>query len=364
MEPKIRDSILKEYDIKHSSYASFTDKVKHLLAEVLEANKMRVHSITERVKERDSLRGKIERSETTYNKLSDITDIAGIRIITFYSDDVDKVADIVRREFKVDDLLSVDKRAKMDPDRFGYMSLHYIVAFDSERAGLTEYKALCDFKAEIQIRSILQHTWAEIEHDLGYKTKDGIPRDTRRQFSRLAGLLELADEEFLDIREELNTYRKQLVKEIATNLEKVPIDRDSLSSFIQSNSLVRKIDSRLNSGRDVGLDEPYDKSSEMMVSRLKDLGFGYLGQVEHGLNLHSDTIVAFGLKWLSGNKDRVPKGISVFYLCYVLMARQFSREQMIAHINQYFKHPNVEAFVTRIISTSKELNLDRKQFID
>ena len=47
---------------------------------------------------------------------------------------------------------------------------------------------------EIQIRTVMQHAWAEIEHDLGYKSKEDIPDKYRRQFSILAGLIELADD--------------------------------------------------------------------------------------------------------------------------------------------------------------------------
>ena len=65
-----------------------------------------------------------------------------------------------------------------------------------ERMVLRENKAFEGLKCEIQIRSVLQHAWAEIEHDLGYKSELTIPKEVRRSFSRLAGLLELGDKEF------------------------------------------------------------------------------------------------------------------------------------------------------------------------
>lgn len=58
--------------------------------------------------------------------MSDIKDISGIRIITFFPDDVDAVAKLIQKEFAIDYSQSVDKRILLDPDRFGYLSLHYV----------------------------------------------------------------------------------------------------------------------------------------------------------------------------------------------------------------------------------------------
>ncbi|TMR94372.1 GTP pyrophosphokinase [Nonomuraea basaltis] len=109
----------------------------------------------------------------------------------------------------------MDKRKALDPDRFGYLSLHYVASLDTRRAELAEYKRFANNGFEIQIRSILQHAWAEIEHDLGYKSRLGVPSTTRRRFSRLAGLLELADAEFVSIRDELRLYEKRVESDLA-----------------------------------------------------------------------------------------------------------------------------------------------------
>lgn len=83
-----------------------------------------------------------------------------MRIITYFSEDVDKIASIIQSEFEVDEHNSVDKRIKLDPVRFGYLSLHYVVKLNSTRVRLSEYIIFKDLKVEIQIRSILQHAWA------------------------------------------------------------------------------------------------------------------------------------------------------------------------------------------------------------
>jgi ppGpp synthetase/RelA/SpoT-type nucleotidyltranferase len=171
----------------HGLYSSFTQSVHKLIDQLLEESRISVHSISSRTKEEGKIREKIGREVNKYNKLSDITDISGVRIITYFEDGVDEVAKIVEREFQIDTENCTDKRSALDPDRFGYLSLHYVAWFSKARLALTEYKRFADCKVEIQIRSILQHAWAEIEHDLGYKSKQAIPRDVRRSFSRLAG---------------------------------------------------------------------------------------------------------------------------------------------------------------------------------
>ena len=174
---------------------------EHLLRELLTTEDLRVHSITHRVKTKKSLERKISEKASEYQSLDDVHDLLGCRVITYFPDEVDAVAAVVEREFAVDWPNSVDKRALLDPDRFGYLSLHYVVTFNDSRVALAEYARFGGCRFEIQIRSILQHAWAEIEHDLGYHTTGAVPRTIRRRFSRLAGMLEMADDEFNNVSE-------------------------------------------------------------------------------------------------------------------------------------------------------------------
>jgi ppGpp synthetase/RelA/SpoT-type nucleotidyltranferase len=155
-------------------------------------------------------------------------DVLGVRIITFFPDEVDKVADVVAREFDIDDENSIDKRATHAPEEFGYMSLHYVARLNEARATLSENARFKGLPFEVQIRSILQHAWAEIEHDLGYKTKSSIPPDSHRRFSRLAASLEGADEQFKVIRDELAEYQRELPAAIRRVPATVDINGDSV----------------------------------------------------------------------------------------------------------------------------------------
>ena len=94
--------ILEEYREQHIVFEKLLRVVKRILRESIEENKIYINAIEGRVKAEDSLAGKLERKSGKYNSLSDLTDILGVRIITFYSDEVDKVAALVGRLFEID----------------------------------------------------------------------------------------------------------------------------------------------------------------------------------------------------------------------------------------------------------------------
>lgn len=195
------------------------------LRSLLDKAGVNVASLESRVKTESSLAGKLELKGQKYSSLADITDILGLRIITFYTDDVDKVASAVERLFTVDWKNSVDKRKLLEIDSFGYLSLHYVCSVKN-----------FPYKFEIQMRTVLQHSWANMNHDTGYKSGVEIPKRYRRSMSRLAGMLELVDEEFSKIRSELTDYRRKVQALVASgDLDDAPLDGDTFRSYLGMN---------------------------------------------------------------------------------------------------------------------------------
>ena len=350
--------MLKEFDSYVTIYAEFTAKLRTLTEEILLDRGLKVHSVTARVKTRDSLAKKLLKAEGKYAVLSEVTDLVGIRIITFFEDDVDRAAKAVEAEFLVDPDHSVDKRDLLDPDRFGYLSLHYVVSLSPGRSALPEYKRYADLKAEIQIRSVLQHAWAEIEHDLGYKTTLGVPRDVRRSFSRLAGLLELADKEFVSIRESLKEYEKALPERLERAPESVLLDKASLKAFIESSSVLQDLDRRIADFAGGGVKPAYEDSLEREVAGLRFLGFESVVQVEEALHKREDIILRFAADWLSGSKGGVVETISLLYFAYVLLGEGGNLERTV----KYFQLLNIGGPLergkdaSRVIETFKRLS--------
>lgn len=202
------------------------EKVNAQLAQVLKEQGIELNAMESRVKTAESLAGKLERKGDKYHRLTDITDLVGFRIITFYTDDVDKVAAIVKQLFKVDWNNSIDKRKAHELTSFGYNSLHYICR-------LREEGPLAEIPFEIQMRTALQHVWSAIEHDIGYKGVVKLPPEFRRQFSRLAGMLELADDEFSRLRITMTEYRRRIQSLVKSGkLDEVPLSTDSFRSYL------------------------------------------------------------------------------------------------------------------------------------
>lgn len=216
--------ILDEYRDSLPLLEQMKEEVLAKLREALDRNGLYVTAIEARIKTEESLAGKLALKGAKYATLADITDVLGARIITFYTDDVDRVAAMAEQMFDIDWENSVDKRRLHQLDSFGYNSLHYICR-------LPNYP----LRFELQLRTTLQHAWASINHDTGYKSGIEIPREYLRRMNRLAGMLEMADDEFSRIRTEINDYRRRVQQLVSSGrLDEVLLDGDTFRSYLQA----------------------------------------------------------------------------------------------------------------------------------
>jgi ppGpp synthetase/RelA/SpoT-type nucleotidyltranferase len=171
------DEVIKKYvSEQRGTYRLLSKKTKEFLSTILSSNGIVPHSITSREKAPEDLREKITRAGEVPDALfNGITDLAGVRIIAYFPSDVDRIVPLIEKEFNIDSKHSMDKRLSSDPAIFGYASVHFVVEFRPERLKLPEYALFDKMKCEIQVRTILQHAWAEIEHDIVYKSPGEIP---------------------------------------------------------------------------------------------------------------------------------------------------------------------------------------------
>lgn len=315
-----KEGILSEYRAKRSIYEEFSLTCEDLVRRLLRISNIRVHTVTSRTKDIERLAEKLSRPDKNYEKLEDVTDLSGIRIITYFEDDVDKIGTLIESEFKVFPDKSLDKRKALDPDRFGYLSLHYVCTLSDERCKLSEYSAFQDYICEIQVRTILQHAWAEIEHDLGYKVPQGIPESVRRRFSRLASLLETGDEEFKNIRDELETYAVTVKKEIPVTPSKVLIDRVSLMAYVEQDTEIRELAQTLAEYLKADLEDMKPGYADARVEELQYVGLKTIEEVQSAVRQKKDIVISvFKERFKGRNISSISRGLGIFYLVQVLI---------------------------------------------
>lgn len=312
------EEIVAEYRDRLPVYDEFATACKVLVEQLLPLDDIRVHSVTCRPKEVDRLRDKLARPEKHYARLAEVTDLAGVRIITYLGDEVDAVATIIEREFKIILEQSIDKRQALDPDRFGYLSLHYICSLPAKRTRLPEYAPHKGLLCEIQVRSILQHAWAEIEHDLGYTAPEAIPRTIRRRFSRMAALLETADEEFMRIRDELTEYAAEVEKDIVEKPSEVLLDKISLTAFIEQDVIVRRMDKQMVDYVGGVIEDADDRWLNNLVAYLQSLGIQGIEELKTALAKRERVVLQqFKIRLKDQHRETVRRGISLLHLWQV-----------------------------------------------
>jgi len=277
------------------------------LTSALHAQGIYVTAIEHRVKSEKSLAGKLELKGAKYKSIEDVTDLVGIRVITFYTDEVDKVAAIAKCVFDIDWQESVDKR-KHQLNTFGYNSLHYICRL--RQGGL---------RFELQMRTALQHVWSTIEHDIGYKGEVKLPNEYRRQFSRLAGMLELADDEFSRLRTTVTDYRRQIQSLVKNGrLDDVQLSSDSFRSFVDLNPFDR-LNKRIAA---VNQAEIYPVSLMSYLPLLESFGLETLGDVQRFIEDNSEDAYLLALSQLAvTDLDILSSSTALQYLCVVYVLK-------------------------------------------
>ncbi len=313
---------------------AYKSRVINLLSDLLRQEKVIVHHIGGRTKDYESLSKKIDRKLSKYNSLDEITDLVGIRIISYLESDVDHIANMIKREFVIDEANSVDKR-ELSINEFGYKSLHLVFSISTKRGELTGYRGYETIKCEIQIRSILQHAWAEIEHDLGYKGKASIPNQYKRNFNRLAALLETADIEFDRLKRELASYENKVGELIRKNPETVQIDQASLSEFNIENSVLkqaREIMAKIK-GWSYTTSE-FDFYG--LIERFELFGMKTIKDIDDSLNMDKELFFEFIKEFIKDfDYEEMSVTVGVYYYQHFLAAKSENPDKVL----QYFLYP-------------------------
>ena len=179
----------------------FAHSIGQLLRLIVEDSGIKFHSITARAKDMESLRKKIQdKIEIDENKEDElyIDDLAGSRVLLYFKSDIQRVVDLLRREFHVIEELDVRKRYEDCFGSLGYCCRHLVVTLHDRRRHFAEYRRFRNLLCEVQITTLLEHAWSEVEHDLYYKNQQAefgeTSHELEREFAAIANFLRHVDD--------------------------------------------------------------------------------------------------------------------------------------------------------------------------
>jgi len=206
-----RDQI-ENYKEQQDLYLSYAEKLQLVLEKEIK-DIAPVSIIETRTKTISSFADKLLRKKDLYLKNGEpYTDLCGGRVITYTQDKIKPICEFIENKFDVDWDYCIAPDERLEPDKFGYRSIHYIVKFKQKTMTFSSNETieipeeLHGLRAEIQIRSILEHAWAVFSHEMSYKNEFNIPQKWERELASVAALLESADAMFSKIQQGLSTY--------------------------------------------------------------------------------------------------------------------------------------------------------------
>ncbi|MBL8923562.1 MAG: hypothetical protein JNJ54_32205 [Myxococcaceae bacterium] len=322
-------------------------RVEHLLREA----GVPVSFVTWRLKEPASLAHKLARPDKSYHALWDVTDLVALRVSVSFEDDIERVARLIERSFQVDFGHSLERVRPA-----GYRSVHYVCAHPGGPH--------VDFRFEVQVRTALQHAWAEVEHDLGYKVNDAVPEAIRRRFSRVASLLELADQEFVSIRDDLASSREAARATLARSDGDLPIDLVSLDALVRQPVL-----EALDQSVARALGQPLVEAvffPDYLVEVLKLSGLGSTAKVLQALEHHAAEVPAVLPKYLAFARHEldfdatvlssVERGYGLLFVAHLAVVRGselgLSKVARLTRLYQQLEFPDDEKKAHRVASAA------------
>lgn len=171
--------ILSDYRNKRPLYEEFRGALHKLLDALLKENNYK-YQIVSRTKSPERLREKFLRKSAEgihYKSLYDIEDLVGIRVLFYTEADIDRFTRELKKE--IDGTIQIEDKKQKN----GYEAIHIILSLGHKRLQLSEYRHFSGLKAEVQVTSLIRHTWAEIEHDFIYKDISGLKKRNPEKFA-------------------------------------------------------------------------------------------------------------------------------------------------------------------------------------
>jgi len=203
-----------------------------------------IEFVTGRVKEISSILEKANKFEIPLDRIQyDMEDIAGIRVMCQFVDDVEKVVTIVRE--RKDMQIMYEKDYVTNVKGSGYRSYHMIIKYPVNMAG-----GQTDILAELQIRTLAMNFWATVEHSLNYKYKHNIPENIKHKLKSAADAAFQLDQQMLEIKDEIKDAQKlfEVKSSLISNIMNNIITLSSLGKFAESTRFQVQLNKLLEEG--------------------------------------------------------------------------------------------------------------------
>jgi ppGpp synthetase/RelA/SpoT-type nucleotidyltranferase len=247
---------LEVYDENLGAYEANARELKKRLKSALKRDeRIHLHAVDVRVKKRRDLLRKLRKKVQT-DPILHVEDIIGVRVITYYRDDAVWVEQTLQDLLQVHPGSYVNKADMLDDTEFGYRSIQFVVTMpwvsrDANRMPelmrkMVQVPSLSPAVAEVQIRSILEHAWAETEHGLQYHGASMLSRGLRRRFALTAALVENVDEQLIAIRDGILLDR-------ARDTGTTDVIEMNLQRIIETDRASRALDTRIADALDLPL---------------------------------------------------------------------------------------------------------------
>jgi ppGpp synthetase/RelA/SpoT-type nucleotidyltranferase len=262
-------AVIKQFLDVRPEYEQLCTEVEYILRKKVASINVETSFVGSRAKTLNSFLEKLKRKSYD-DPFSQLTDLAGARVVCLYNNDIPKIVEIIRSEFNI--IEEINKLEELDSNKFGYIGRHFIVQLGRTSFG-ARYDDLKEMKCEIQVRTVVQDAWSIIQHHMAYKNEAQVPRKLIRKLNSLAGLFETVDDQFEMIRTQRDSY-VDVVRESTSEAEKF-LDNDlNYDSFIEF----------MNWRYPERTDLHFENQISIVVDALKSAEFNYLGQLDQYLD--------------------------------------------------------------------------------
>ncbi|MBF0427979.1 MAG: hypothetical protein HQL94_03590 [Magnetococcales bacterium] len=253
--------LLDQYDESFDLYKAYNERLLINLGELFNKTTLPISAISGDLMSRSALKKLLTEKAGFYSKLKDIECLITVRVVVYFSDDLDYAVSLIKKEFSINESHSpvVDTS---DQDRFGIHIRRFAIKLLAEQYARLEYQRFDSLKAELEIRTVLQHSWSEVKGVFDFLISGArIPTENVNKLAQISYLLKMADDELVRIKDQIMSQSRLVERDTSVGVvapiqaeessfqESLPVDarkqsilKEKIELFILNDRVVREMD--------------------------------------------------------------------------------------------------------------------------